>query len=104
VLKTGGYLYSSTSSVRLNNTVNHIVIAPNPVKDNMLLSIESNISGFAIIHVINTLGQNMITQKAQLQAGNNSIAINNITTLTKGVYIIKVERENGMESKVFIKE
>jgi len=104
VLKAGGYLYSNVSSVGLNNTLNHIVIAPNPVKDRMNVSIESNVAGLATIHVINTLGQNIITQKAQLQAGNNSIAINNITTLTKGVYIIKVERENGMESRIFIKE
>ena len=104
VLKAGGYLYSNVASVQLNNVLNHIVIAPNPVKERMNVSIESTVSGLATIHIINTLGQNIITQKAQLQAGNNSITINNITTLTKGVYIIKVERENGMESKIFIKE
>jgi len=104
VLKTGGYLYSNVSSVQLNNSLNRIVIAPNPVKESMVLLYESNISGLATIHIVNTLGQNISTQKTQLLAGANSIAINNIATLAKGVYIIKVERENGMESKIFIKQ
>ena len=104
VLKTGGYLYSNVSLVQLNNSLNHIVIAPNPVKDNMLLFYESNISSNATIHIINTLGQNIITQKAQLQTGTNSIAIHNIASLAKGVYFIKVQTENGVESKIFIKE
>jgi hypothetical protein len=104
VLKTGDYLYSSVASVRLNNSINHITISPNPVQDKLLLSLQSNGATAANIHIVNILGQVCNTQKAQLQSGANTIKINNLSNLTKGIYIIKVQTGNATESKIFIKE
>ena len=103
-LKSGGYLYSNVETIRPVSSISQLVIAPNPVSSRMVLYIKSIAANEATINIINTLGQTCLSQQAQLQDGENSIAIHNLPSLTKGVYVVKVQAKGYVESKLFVKE
>jgi hypothetical protein len=104
ISKDGSYTYSKIKS--LHNLVNEITIniTPNPVKESLKLSIQNLTATNAIVYVLNSCGQTSITQNAQLHIGNNSLFINSFGHLPKGVYVLKIQTNKELISKVFIKD
>ena len=104
VLKSGGFMYSNTASIRPVKLISQLSITPNPVKSNMVLTIQSVGNGEAKVAVLNTLGQTCFNQKAQLQDGINAVSISNLSSLAKGFYVVKVLCNGYADSKVFVIE
>jgi hypothetical protein len=89
--------YSNTVKINYSNKL-QLTIAPNPVKENLV------IRGFAPNKIYNCVIADITGKQLnvkQLTATQNSIAVNN---LSKGVYVLKVDVGNGMEAFKFIKE
>lgn len=103
-LTTGGFLYSSVQTIRSLKTIGQLKISPNPVKEKLILSIQSTANNVAKVTILNSLGQTCITQQVQLQEGDNAVSINHIYSLFKGIYVVSVASNGNNESKVFIKE
>jgi len=72
-----------------------ISIYPNPVKD--ILSFQSN-SPIKMVSIYNTLGAVVLSAKA---LNNNNL---NVSNLTSGIYMIKIQTDNGIETIKMIKE
>jgi hypothetical protein len=104
ILKDGSYLYSKTISIHTAGKGMIVSINPNPVKENLAVTIGNTDAKLATIYILNSLGQTCITQKVALQPSTTSVSITNIAILTKGVYVAKVQTNRGLVSKVFIKE
>jgi hypothetical protein len=82
----------SVSNVNLN-TIN---IYPNPATEQVTLSSTNTI---ASVELFNSLGQKVLN----LNADSNSVTIN-IANLSKGIYTIKTNTENGQSVSKLIVE
>lgn len=100
--KNGKSQYSSIVSVtiKLNGD---IIIFPNPVNSYVNLKIQSNVSGKANLQVADITGKVLLQQQKSIMQGENSIAIP-ASSLTKGIYVLKVIQDNFTKSIKFIKE
>lgn len=78
---------SSTASVT-RNEIDGFAVYPNPVNGNSF-SLSTNSTDEKLVQVYNVLGKLVVSEKV---SGQNSTI--NISTLTNGIYILKVE-ENG---------
>lgn len=91
--------YTTTISALNNQDIsfnNYFEIAPNPIKDNLNLSIKSN-TQVSSLSIYNTIGQLIMT----ITEPQNTIDVSNLKT---GNYIIKVVSDKGINTSKFIKE
>jgi uncharacterized sulfatase len=65
-----------------------LAVTPNPVKDNFILLINSNVSGNTVVHIVNANGINVHSQQDFLQTGLNKIPFN--ISLPTGLYKIEI--------------
>jgi len=103
MLTDGTYNYSNIVIIKNNNDIENIAIIPNPVKSNLLLSLESSQVDKATIHIYNSIGQLCLTNQANLQKGTNTISINNVSALPQGIYLLQIQTNNGTYCKNFFK-
>jgi hypothetical protein len=76
-----------------------ISIYPNPANDFMTVSLAAEPSDSSTIHIINTLGEIVLTEKAT--SSNTTL---NASNLQNGIYFVKVESKNSSAIKKFIKQ
>ena len=84
---------SSTDEVKLND----IILYPNPVTDNLIIKTNSIFSGY-YAKVFSVLGQEV--GSVELNEQQNNI---NLSHLRKGIYLVKIETENGIKTFKIIK-
>ncbi len=103
-MKDGSSVYSKTIS--LQNTSRKLVINinPNPIRDKLTVTVENSDASTAIFSIINSCGKIYINQKEQFHQGKNSLLVKSTSKLAKGVYVLKIQTDNNLVSKVFIKE
>lgn len=91
------YRFTPTSTLSTNTFENSwATLYPNPVKEVLNFSTKENIETKSV-EVFNMLGQLVLA----LPNPTNSI---NVSTLTKGNYLIKITTEKGIANSKFIKE
>ena len=89
----GNYTYSAVKVVRLNSgagSLNNISVQvyPNPYMDNINLNFNSNVGSPAVIRMINSAGQVILSQQTAIMQGNNNIQLNNLSSQIPGVYFV----------------
>lgn len=78
-----------------NSSPNSLVATPNPFNDYLNLRFISP-SKQATLSLVNTTGQVILTKKVQVQQGENYLNIDlNDIELSKGLYIVMLQFENG---------
>jgi hypothetical protein len=83
--------YSNTVSVRIaDSRVGEMNIVPNPSNSNAQIRISITKAGRGDISVFDATGKQVLHQQSNVLAGNNNIAINDITTLTDGYYTVRL--------------
>jgi len=71
---------------------------PNPFKDAITISYDSNVSGNFEISLISVTGQLILKTNRMINVGGgNTIALNNLITLAPGIYILKISSGNITE-------
>jgi hypothetical protein len=73
------------------NTVNGITVFPNPAKDELFIAF-NGVSGKVEVTLYNILGQQILTQPYYIKQTTLSL---NISSLLRGIYILKVQTEAG---------
>ena len=86
-----------TFYVSVKDFINTFSIRPNPAKSNTI-TIDAK-SNFNKIEVVNFLGQTVITEQ---NTGNSATL--DISTLTNGVYFVRIATENGASVMKFVKQ
>ena len=89
----GNYTYSAIKVVRLDSgagSVNNISVQvyPNPYMDNINVNFNSNVGRPAVIRMINSAGQVILSQQTAIMQGNNNIQLNNLSSQISGVYFV----------------
>ncbi len=103
--KDGSFYYSKTVSVRKEMKSTSLSLYPNPVQKNLFVNVTSFKKDIAVIKVFNSTGLLLNQQKTILQAGNNSLSINEVERLAKGNYILTITTDSGkFLTKKFIKQ
>ncbi len=101
VSKDGSVTYSNVVSVTIlaNGT---LVISPNPVYSNIRILLQSVHSANITLQVSDMSGKTLTTQSTQVSEGMNTITIP-ASSLSKGMYILKVIENNNVQNVKFIK-
>lgn len=86
----GKSTYTPVRLVKLTQKQNMIQVNPNPFVDNLTVKYMSNVSGVMDIKVINANGQLVAAKKNTISKGFNSVSVNNLGSLARGLYVIQV--------------
>jgi hypothetical protein len=82
---------------------NQLIITPNPAVGSAKAKVNSRKAGKGTLSIFDAAGLLLSKQNITLQKGNNSIVINNITTLSQGYYTITLQVNNEtISSKLLI--
>ena len=104
VLQSGGFFYSHIETIRPIKAITQLSVYPNPANSSMAISIQSTATDVATVTIHNTLGQTCLRQQVQLQEGNNAVPTQQVAKLAKGVYTLKVQVRDLVETKIFVKD
>ncbi len=95
----GRFSYSGTLVVRPENTTTvSLSLFPNPVISHATVNLRSDVSGTAIVRVMNMQGATVMTQSNVVSRGQNSISLNKLPTLSAGVYSVQV----SVNGKIYV--
>jgi len=102
----GNHTYSNTIQIidRCGYAF-QVTIKPNPVREVMKINITLPVSGSANFLIYNSTGQLIYKEKRTLNAGINLVELDQLQPLAHGVYLLKVQDEQGNKvSQKFVKE
>jgi hypothetical protein len=85
------YTYSDVILVTAtSSSVENTVVYPNPVNRNLYIEIDSKVNETISITITDITGKTLKTVKSNINEGFNKISIDELETLTQGIYIIQV--------------
>jgi alpha-L-arabinofuranosidase len=87
---TGNRASSRVVSVTINVFPLELMVQPNPFNNSLLIKIKSAIEKKINISLIDISGKRVYSQEKAVHKGTNSIELNNLNRLMKGVYFLKV--------------
>jgi len=90
-------VYEESSLSTSNSNLNELIIYPNPTKDKLILKTPLHLIG-SNVNMYSTLGQNL--SNFTLNEANTSI---DLSSLKKGIYLLKFQTNNGSFVKEIIK-
>ncbi len=99
----GGFSYSSTVSINLNNKTEGLSIYPNPFTDAVTIKTNATTRGIANVKVIDASGKTVKEIMSAVQPGMNFLSCGNLTGLTRGIYYIQVSSEGKLTQSKLIK-
>ncbi len=89
--KDGSKKYSTIKKVSLEKNESFSVsVSPVPFKDMVNVIVNTVGESTALIAVNDLTGRTILTQNALIVAGNNTITINELDKLSKGIYVLSV--------------
>lgn len=93
--RNGNYSFSKIITVKRNANNQQPVIYPNPVKQNLFVSITAAAGETVDVSIFNEAGQKVMVQQYKLLSGNNTIAVNGTDLLPAGMYHATIQKQNG---------
>ena len=84
------YEYSDIRLLKFGKEDQVASIYPNPFKDRLTLELDFAQSGTANVQLSDVLGRLVVDRSINVVAGNQKYAMENLATLTKGTYVIRV--------------
>jgi Secretion system C-terminal sorting domain len=102
--KDGSFAYSNITVV--NVTVKGFFVTgvyPSPFSDKVNISISSENSGKAFIRLSDLTGRQYATQAATVNKGITTVALNNLGTLSKGMYLVEVNYNGSRYTQKIMK-
>ncbi|MES2656615.1 MAG: BNR-repeat neuraminidase N-terminal domain-containing protein [Bacteroidota bacterium] len=95
------FTYSKTAIVRKENKQNTLInIYPNPVSESTAITIVTNTEQLVTVSIFDLKGNQLINKTLPVQNGENSIHMDEMNALSKGIYFVHV---NTAIEKVVIK-
>jgi len=75
--------------------IDEVHLAPNPVAENTVVTFTAQQKCSATIEIKNASGQTCLSQSATAHIGTNSIFVERLSKLTKGIYTVVISTANG---------
>jgi Secretion system C-terminal sorting domain len=100
----GKYTYSKIIPLILSQPENIFSVYPNPVDNYAIVNLFADNSGSAMLRLIDNSGRQIITKSFGVTNGNNSILVDQLGNLPKGIYVIQVIFNNNLYNQKIIKK
>ncbi len=100
----GKFSYSKTIPVRLDQPAASLLLYPNPALSYTVLSIHSDRAGNGTLRVIDNSGRTVENKSFVANTGNNSILIDQLGNLPRGIYIVQVVLNNTLYNQKLVKQ
>jgi hypothetical protein len=100
----GKYTYSKVIPVKLGQPENMLSVYPNPVDNYVIVNLFSDNAGNGVLRLIDNSGRQILTKSFIVSNGNNSIAVDQLGNLPKGIYIIQIMFNNNLYNQKVIKK
>ncbi|HEX4957636.1 MAG TPA: T9SS type A sorting domain-containing protein [Lacibacter sp.] len=103
--ESGLVVYSSIVTVSFKNVeIKQLQLAPNPVNNYTVVTFKSDVSGSAVVQILDASGKMKLQKTVQTEKGVNNISINNLEHLSKGFYLVRIISNNRIETGKLIKQ
>lgn len=101
----GSFTYSNAISVdNKEYTLEHVEIYPNPFTSNLSIKLNAAVAGDAQLSIADLSGRVLAEQKLAVVDGTNTISLNNLEGLNKGIYFVKITYNNQTKVYKLVKE
>ncbi|MEI8053086.1 MAG: M1 family aminopeptidase, partial [Bacteroidota bacterium] len=106
IAQNGNYIYSSFIIINSICKPNYTLeIGPNPVVDQLNITLQLAEKEEITIRIINSIGQTMTKMEKSLDKGFNNWTISNLNKLAAGTYLLQLETNSGITlNRKFIKK
>jgi hypothetical protein len=101
----GSFKYSNVIMIRKTDKSNYgISIFPNPIVNAGFATavISATANSMIELNIIDRSGRVVLRQQNQVNAGNNSVAINNLGTLQAGIYLLRISDGKEVNTAKFV--
>ncbi len=98
----GKFAYSQVVALHLDIKEMTLMLSPNPARDMLQVQTGNNMTGDAVLTILDMSGRQVYGRKIVLQAGNNSVPVN-ISMLSQGTYMVSIQAGKESYSKQFLK-
>jgi hypothetical protein len=102
--KDGKYNYSKIIPVKLGQPENSISVYPNPVDNYAILNLYSDKPGTGVVRLVDEAGRQILTKSFTVTNGNNSLLVDQLGHLPKGIYVIQVMVNNNLYNQKIVKK
>jgi hypothetical protein len=93
--KDGSFRYSPIITVRTSCTsADYMTVYPNPVSTNLTVSFQTAYKGHATMQIVNSVGQQMGSQKIQITSTVNTFNLD-MSHFVPGLYMLSLVNESG---------
>jgi hypothetical protein len=99
----GGFKYSVTRVIHMDNNVTQVHLYPVPVKDMLKVNIQSSFNSPATIKIMDALGHIIHQNSIRLRSGVQTEEIK-VSHMKAGLYIIEIQNQDFRWSGKFIRE
>ena len=100
----GKFAYSRTVPVKLDQPASSLLLYPNPAISYTVLSIHSDRAGNGSLRVVDNSGRTVETKNFIANTGNNSILIDQLGNLPRGLYFVQVSLNNTVYTQKLLKQ
>ncbi len=100
----GKFVYSRIVPVKLDQPETNVSVYPNPVDSYTILNLYSNAQSTGVIRVIDNSGRQIMTKSISVSNGNNSIMIDQLGNLPRGMYVVQVLLNNTLYNQKLMKK
>ncbi len=102
--QTGKLTYSKVIGIRLEQQENVLSVFPNPVNDYTTLNIVAAKPATGTIRLIDNTGKPLMVKSFNVSGGSNSVLVDQLGYLPKGMYVIQVMLNNKLYNQKIIKK
>jgi len=103
IRRIGIYVSSSVSGIKSPSVIKIFKCSPNPVKDLLTLSFESEQTASASVVVRDVAGKTILTKQIEAMAGSNSLSIN-VTQFPAAAYFVTLTIADSKQTFKIVKE
>jgi hypothetical protein len=100
----GKYTYSNIIPVKLDQPENILSVYPNPVDNYAVVNLFTDQAGSGMLRLIDDSGRQILIKSFTVTNGNNSMTVDQLGNLPKGIYIIQVLINNNQYIQKIVKK
>jgi hypothetical protein len=102
--KNGKFSYSKTIAIKLEQPENVLSVFPNPLNDYTTLSIFATKPATGMLRLIDNTGKPLMIKSFNVYNGSNSILVDQLGNLPRGIYVIQVMLNNKLYNQKIVKK
>lgn len=95
---------TSLATTSFSEGKNSITISPNPVSNSLKINFKNVTNEKVTISIIDAFGREVLTVLNPVFNSENNISINDLETLSSGIYILKISTKTNIQNLKFIKK